>query len=85
MKLKKMVRDTVKEMITEPLVVNLSTKQFKSHVIYYHKKRELRFNEEYIKQNKNNLEKLIMEIKSIIYDCQEDIIYYQFQIPAPKN
>jgi len=77
-KIKKAVRDKMKELFETPIKVSLSSKQFKSHIIYYDCKKEIRFNEVYLREHRSELDNIVQQARKLIECCTEDIVYYRF-------
>jgi len=81
MNIRQQLINKTRETFNEPILVDLSEKQYHSHCIFYVKKRKLNFNKNFLKYNKNRLDKIIQEVRNIVEKTDESIIYINLSNP----
>lgn len=80
MRIKQRLKHIIRDKSFENFNVVISPKQYKSHIVYDMMKKEIRFNETFLKSHKNELDVVVDQVIQIITNNSERMVYHSFEV-----
>ncbi len=78
MNIKQQLINKTRAIFVEPVIINISEKQYHSDCIFYKNKKHLNIKKSFVTANKNRLDEIILEIFDTIQKAENNIIYMTF-------